>query len=107
MKDKLNTEIQEGDLVAQVNYQAAFVGVVHGGITKGGKVRFLSQGGKSNSHSYNLIIISREQFINSIDKTTQKNKIWLEYHPDSMWMQKMIEGMEQRKINILEIFDKR
>lgn len=99
MKDKLGTEINEGDYVVQVNYpQWTMVGIVSGGITAGGKIRYKSFSQcsrKETSYSKNLIIITREQVKAYIENQLQLARINFEQDPNHIWAEPRLRNWEQ------------
>lgn len=65
MKDLLGRELEPGDLIADVrtsgNWKTA--GIIHGGITKGGKIRYFSiEDHHTNSQEKCIIKIDKETF---------------------------------------------
>lgn len=86
MIDKLKNEINDGDLVVQVNYESAILGVVHGGITNGGKIRYISYtSSKESSAPYNLIVITKEQAQNFIEERLN-------------WVKSTLDGFDEDEI---------
>lgn len=66
MKDLTGRTLETGDLILDIrtNWEWHNLGVVHGGVTKGGQVRYVSVNGgfKTRSKSKCLLKITREQF---------------------------------------------
>ncbi len=77
MKDSIGQEINDGDFVLKINgYDFPLLGVVHGGLTKGGKIRFVAWCYfKENSFSHSLIVIPRELAQSYCDKKIE----WIDF----------------------------
>jgi len=63
MKDLMGIEIQDGDIVADIRTNYAWVepGVITGGLTASGKIRFLSWRGKGHTQEKFLLKITPQQ----------------------------------------------
>lgn len=66
MKDLTGRELRTGDLILDIRTDYAWysLGIVQGGMTKGGSIRYIStwSGNKENSKSKFLLKITKEQF---------------------------------------------
>ena len=87
MKDKLHRELQESQIVVQVNYQKAILGVLRGGFTAGGQARYieLATGNKASSTPHNLIIISNEQAIEFAEGLIEILRGTLNFNQENEW----------------------
>jgi hypothetical protein len=85
MKDLTGRNLETGDLILDIRTNWAWhtLGIVHGGATKGGQVRFLSinDGFKSYSKPKCLVKITRDEFeeiFTNLTTNHQFNKHFLE-----------------------------
>lgn len=108
MKDALGQDLRPGDLIADIRtgYQWSNLGIVHGGITNGGRIRYVSMYGyKNNSQEKCLIKITPETFFNVkqrklielIARREQANDL------NNEWYDKKIKEMEKATETIREM----
>jgi hypothetical protein len=104
MKDLLGNELEPGDLIADVrtsSYGWKRVGIVHGGVTNGGSVRYVQcSGHKTNTKEKCIIKIDQATFDRLYDeelqKAIQRREDYLERYPNNpnAWYDRWIADLE-------------
>lgn len=112
MKDLLGRRIEPGDLIADIRTNGSGwreLGIVHGGITKGGSVRFLSiSARKTNTKEKCIIKIDQETFDEVYNETINSHRQILEECPDPnvayiTYREKVINNMETGYEEIMKL----
>lgn len=80
MNDVTGRELETGDLILDMRttYGWNSLGIVQGGVTAGGSIRYISiwNGKKKNSKEKCLVKINREQFEEIFQLTVQRHLRW-------------------------------
>ena len=67
MTDALGNEVEEGNLIYITHNNQ--IGIVQGGVTPGGKLRFLgTSGSKQSADSWNFVVITKEQALLTLNE---------------------------------------
>lgn len=114
MKDLLGRRIEPGDLIADIRTNGSGwreLGIVHGGITKGGSVRFLSiSGRKTNTKEKCIIKIDQETFDEVYNETINSHRQAIEEYlgpnilgPNIAWRERRINLMETGYEEIMKL----
>jgi len=99
-KDMLEQEIYDGDLIIKIDmHRFKLPGIVKGGITKGGKIRFIDcYGCKENTHTHNCIKATKKQVEAVVEKLVGNNTgqpWWTEEH--KMKYQDFLEMLKEKE----------
>lgn len=111
MKDLLGREIEPGDLIADIRTNGngwKELGIVHGGITNGGSVRFLSVSGrKTNTKEKCIIKLDQETFDEVYNEIINSHRQELEEfianHIHANWRERRINRMETGYEEIMKL----
>jgi hypothetical protein len=108
MKDTLGIDLEPGDLVADIRtgYHWNSIGIVHGGITNGGRIRYISHGGyKGNSQEKCLIKITPETFVNVHERKLNELRGHRDREDDfnDEWYSKQIKAVEDGIVEIAKM----
>lgn len=104
MKDLLGQEFEQGDLIAHISsggYGWKTCGIVHGGLTKGGSVRYFGISGKDNAKTSSIIKINKEVFdIIYKDEIERLENIVQQYADNDTFNPHLEKRLEQHYDNV-------
>lgn len=93
--DFLDNDINDGDIIIQINNGWKMPGIVQGGMTKGGKIRYFSVNGhKESSHGYNMLKVSLTQLENLINQKREHLENRIAQDVNDIWANKMLGHLE-------------